>query len=142
MHDGWRPPYAYTPGLTARHPDDLFDPIKADPTFPDGRAFIFGLAFLRGEFYWEAHEVLEAVWLECPKNSAPQILVQALIQIANAGLKLRMNRPKAAKRLMEIAEGLWHEFAMRGDGVLRPKQLREIRDLKASMEMKYNAVNS
>lgn len=39
-------------------------------------------------------------------NSPERALVQAVIQLANAGLKARMGRPKASRRLMLLAEGL------------------------------------
>lgn len=98
----WRPPHAYVPGETARHPETLFDALKADAQV----AWLTGLAFLRDGFYWEAHEVLEAVWMGLPPNSAEKLLVQAVIQIANARLKRRMGRDAAAARLIARADEL------------------------------------
>ena len=42
--------------------------------------------------------------MACPPNSAEHRLVQALIQLANAELKLVMDQPRAAARLCGIAE--------------------------------------
>jgi len=69
-------------------------------------AFRHGLHYIDTGFYWEAHEVLEPVWMALPETSEERRLVQALIQIANAGLKLEMGRPRAAARLCAIAHQL------------------------------------
>lgn len=61
-----------------------------------------GWTFLNAGCYWEAHEVWEAVWLALPPNSAERRFVQAVIQLANALLKEKMNRPNAARRLAEV----------------------------------------
>jgi hypothetical protein len=44
--------------------------------------------------------VLEAVWIASPKNGRDRVALQAVIQLANAGLKLRMGRDRAAMRLL------------------------------------------
>ncbi|MCV3271755.1 DUF309 domain-containing protein [Roseobacter sinensis] len=105
-----RPPHAYVPGRTARHPEGWFDHIKAsaqDTATPDAlrhtAAFRTGLAYLGAGYFWECHEVLEAIWLRTPDPSPERELVQALIQLANARLKLAMRRPKAAGRLCDMS---------------------------------------
>ncbi|MBO6637790.1 MAG: DUF309 domain-containing protein [Roseitalea sp.] len=77
-------------------------------------AFIAGTDFFENGFFWEAHEVWEAVWMACPPNSAEHRFVQALIQLANAELKLAMDKPHAAMRLCAIAEGHLSEAALSG----------------------------
>lgn len=103
------PPFACVPGKTDRHPEDWFDPIKAsvsDDASPRDlhhtKAFKAGLAYFESGYFWECHEVLEAVWLRTIKNSPERELVQALIQLANARLKLRMGKPRAAARLCDM----------------------------------------
>jgi predicted metal-dependent hydrolase len=100
----WRPDWAYVPGRTPRHAEALFDPLKgiAEPleASPAWRA---GLVFFREGFFWEAHEVWEAVWLAAPPNGAERCLVRGLIQTANARLKQAMDRPQATVRLEAIA---------------------------------------
>lgn len=100
------PPHVYVPGQTARHPDTLFDDIKSSVRTgmrPDQLhhtdAWIAGLAYLDAGYFWESHEVLEAVWMQTPEQSVERDMVQAVIQLANARLKLLMHRPKAAARL-------------------------------------------
>lgn len=104
-----RPSHVYIPGQTARHPEDWFDEIKASigPDTPldelhETAAFQTGLAYLSAGYYWECHEVLEAVWMRTNDPSAQRDVVQALIQLANARLKLLMDRPRAARRLCDM----------------------------------------
>lgn len=73
------------------------DELAASPAMQAGRRF------LHAGFGWEAHEVLEPVWMACPPNSPARHMAQALIQIANARLKDRMDQPGAAARLRRIA---------------------------------------
>lgn len=103
------PPFACIPGKTARHPEDWFDPVKASVTpdiatadLPQTVAFRTGLAYFGAGYFWECHEVLEAVWMATKDPSPARDMVQALIQLANARLKLRMERPRAAHRLCDI----------------------------------------
>lgn len=111
-HD-WRPEHRYIPGQTPRHPEDLFDDIRntvhSCKDLRKCHAMSMGRAFYDDGYYWEAHEVLEAVWLNLGPNSGERYAVQALIQLANGRLKLRMGMPKAAVRLADIAQDLWEK---------------------------------
>lgn len=107
------PRYAYIPGQTARHPDDAFDAIRKTAVHGQGvdqlarcEAFRAGLYYFDQGYFWEAHEVLEPVWLALPEDSVERQFVQGLIQLANGRLKLRMGRLKAALRLVGQARGL------------------------------------
>ena len=106
------PPHAYIPGQNARHPEDWFDEIKSSVetgmsvnALAQTQAFQAGLAYLEAGYFWECHEVLEAVWLQTPEGTSEREMVQALIQLANAQLKVRMHKPKAARRLCKMVEG-------------------------------------
>lgn len=105
----WWPPHAYVPGQNARHPEDLFDLLKASvsaniPTqaLHETEAFRAGLRFFHAGFFWECHEVLEAVWMQTPQGSPEREMTQAVIQLANARLKVRMGKPRAVRRLLEM----------------------------------------
>lgn len=107
------PSHAYVPGHNERHQEDAFDAIRA--TAVPGQnaeqlacceAFRTGLYFLEKGYYWEAHEVLEPVWMLLPDGTVDRRFVQGLIQLANGRLKLRMGRLKAALRLVGRARGL------------------------------------
>ena len=115
------PGWAYDPGRD-RAPDR--EPLEIakqllPPRFErfvpaDDAAFQYGLMLHDGGFYWEAHEIWEAVWKAAPMNGRDRLALRALIQIANAGLKLRQARPRAAARLIEEARGLLGELSARG----------------------------
>lgn len=119
MTPGDFPGHAYVPGQTPRHAPGAFDPIRATvhPGLPvealrTSPAFVTGLGWIGEGYFWEAHEVLEPVWMACPDPGAERELVQALIQIANAGLKRRMGRDKAVARLCDrVADHLSAAFA-------------------------------
>ncbi|MGI9370631.1 MAG: DUF309 domain-containing protein [Ruegeria sp.] len=69
------------------------------PQLVKSEAWLAGWTLFRQEYYWEAHEVWEPVWLHLPPNSAERLVVRACIQLANALLKEKMGWPKAALRL-------------------------------------------
>lgn len=106
------PPHVYVPGATPRHPEDRFEAIKASVTgdVPVARlhetaAWQAGRAYFDAGYYWECHEVLEAVWMQTPEGSQERDMTQALIQLANARLKITMQRPRAAFRLCNMVAG-------------------------------------
>jgi predicted metal-dependent hydrolase len=115
------PRWAYNPGTDGapdREPLEAVKqlvPVRFDGFVPaDDTAFRYGLALHDGGFFWEAHEIWEAVWKAAPMNGRDRIALQALIQIANAGLKQRIARPRAAARLIEEASALLGELSARG----------------------------
>ncbi len=106
------PSHAYVPGQTARHPENWFDAIKASVTqdvpvaeLDQTEAWQAGLEYLAEGYFWECHEVLEAVWLQAPEGSPERAMTQGIIQLANARLKVRMRRPRAALRLCDMVKG-------------------------------------
>lgn len=118
------PPHAHIPGVNARHAAGMFDAIRASVEGVDvtrlhrTKAWQHGLTYLEKEYFWESHEVMEAVWLACPPNSPEKLFVQSLIQRANAGLKRRMGMQKAADRLEQEAARLRSEAQRRKPGGL------------------------
>ena len=69
-------------------------------------AFCTGLYYFRSGYFWEAHELFEPVWMALEEGSDDRRFLQALIQLANAQLKIKMQRPKAAKRLCMMVRDL------------------------------------
>lgn len=109
------PPHAYRPGQTPRHPEGAFDALRA--TAGDGlasQAYHLGLDWLEQGYFWEAHELLEPVWMAAPPNSAERLMLRGLIQLANAKLKAAMGREAASDRLMLIAARDLTEAERRG----------------------------
>ncbi len=109
------PPYAHRPGRNARHYPALFAAVRAatpDVTDgPDNPAWRHGLRLLKAGYFWEAHEVLEPVWLNAPPNSREREAVRGVIQTANAALKAVMDQPNAAARLTALAATCFGEAA-------------------------------
>lgn len=110
------PDHVYIPGQTERHKEDAFsalcasvDPAMSVDELAQSEAFKHGLLYLEYGYYWEAHEVLEPVWMVLNHKSEERCFVQALIQIANAHLKNLMDREKAVQRLCRIARELLDE---------------------------------
>jgi len=103
-------------------------------------AFQIGLQFIEAEYYWEAHEVLEPVWMALEEESDERRFVQGIIQLANGLLKIRMNRPKAAYRLSHIARDLVNSTGCEAImGLNRATIIKQIDDLEREGFMLYNA---
>jgi hypothetical protein len=114
------PRWAYDPGKDRtpdREPLEIAKrlvPLRFERCVPaDNAAFRYGLALHDGGLFWEAHEIWEAVWKAAPMNGPDRLALRALIQIANAGLKQRQARWRAAARLIEEAAALLVELATR-----------------------------
>ncbi|MEM8750547.1 MAG: DUF309 domain-containing protein [Pseudomonadota bacterium] len=110
------PGHIYVPGKTARHDEAFLDPVKAlaaqvttDDTALENIAWLFGLRLIDEGYFWEAHEILETVWMQARPNSREKHLVQGVIHLANAGLKEKMERPVAAERLRHLALACFNE---------------------------------
>jgi hypothetical protein len=101
------PRWAYVPGLESDADHDTLWQAKAlvPPAF---RGFVparhpalrYGIALNDHGFYWESNQILEAVWAAAPSGGRERVLLRACIQIANANLRLRMQKPHAAARLL------------------------------------------
>jgi len=101
------PAHRYVPGVNGRHADAFFDPLKTDVTkgmteaqMQASLAWQAGAAYRAQGYFWECHEVLEALWIAAPDGPV-RSYIQAVIQMANAQLKVKMGRPKATLRLCE-----------------------------------------
>ncbi len=114
------PGHAHVPGSGSK-PDmapleaakALVAPETSANAWQDNAAYLYGHDLLDAGFFWEAHEVWEAVWLNCPPNSAEKLMLRMLIQQANARLKLVMGRRNAAERLAAEVEALRIDLAGR-----------------------------
>jgi hypothetical protein len=124
------PQWAYVPGETdedAADHDTLWQAKALVPSRFGGYvparhpALRYGIALNDRGYFWESQEILEAVWAAAPQGGRERILLRACIQIANANLRLRMQKPHAAARLFGealeelIALGL-RKAAAGGDG--------------------------
>jgi hypothetical protein len=103
------PRWAYVPGETGEAEADHDTLWQAKALVPSRfRDFVparhpalrYGIALNDGGYFWESQEVLEAVWAAAPQAGRERNLLRACIQIANANLRLRMLKPRAAARLL------------------------------------------
>jgi len=62
-------------------------------------ALRYGLSLNDHGYFWEAREILEAVWAAAPQGGRERILLRACILIANGNLRLRVEKPGSAGRL-------------------------------------------
>lgn len=108
------PTYRHIPGRNDRPDMAFFDGIKAE----SDTAWLYGIRLFNAGFFWEAHEVLEPVWLGAMPNSRERHLVQAIIHLANGLLKETMERPNARRRLAGLARGRLFEAFPDGRGKL------------------------
>lgn len=114
------PRWAYVPGDARGADHERLAAVKAlvpsrfEGVVPSQHpALRYGLALNDAGFFWECHEILEAVWAAAPQGGRDRILLRACIQIANANLKLKMQRAPAAARLEAEALAGFDELAIR-----------------------------
>jgi hypothetical protein len=124
------PRWAYVPGETAEAEADRDTMAAALALVPSRfRGFVparhpalrYALALNAAGYFWESQEILEAVWAAAPQGGRERVLLRACIQIANANLRLRMQKPHAAARLLGEASKELNALGVRkvraaGDG--------------------------
>ena len=105
------PRYRYVPGLHAhpfRHVDghmytDGSAPSEApwDPNTPweQDERYLWGADLFDHRYYWESHEVWEALWHSATPGAPVHRLLQSLIQFAAATLKMHTGHHGGARRL-------------------------------------------
>jgi hypothetical protein len=124
------PRWAYVPGESEEAGADYDTLAQAKLLVPARfRDFVparhpalrYGIALNDSGYFWEAQEILEAVWAAAPQGGRERILLRACIQIASANLRLRMRKPHVAARLLGEALGELNALGARktiaaGDG--------------------------
>lgn len=107
------PLYRFVPGES---PHPRKDPRghsygKADPapeTFRPGSwrhsgLYRYGIDLYNHSYWWESHEVFEALWRAAGRDTEQGRFFQALVQLAAANLKAFMNNHRAAANLRRAA---------------------------------------
>ncbi|MCK6448326.1 MAG: DUF309 domain-containing protein [Planctomycetes bacterium] len=95
------PAHAFVPGRTARHQartDGASRELgRALPPerWREDEDYLFGVDLYHAGFLWEAHEAWERPWL-ASNDERQRRLLQALIQLAAACLRLEMNEPSSS----------------------------------------------
>jgi Domain of unknown function (DUF309) len=102
------PRWAYLPGDTYEPDADYETLAQVKLMVPSAfRGYVparhpalrYGLSLNDRGYFWEAREILEAVWAAAPQGGRERILLRACILIANGNLRLRMEKPGSAGRL-------------------------------------------
>ena len=88
------PAYAFVPGGPWPHPRTPDATPHAVPPVVDGgwdksAAYLRGVQLFNGGYYWEAHEIWEALWHAHGRVGSTAELLKALIKLAAAGVKVR-----------------------------------------------------
>jgi len=104
------PAYRHFPGRTT-HPDR--DPVGHAMGKPDAAPvsllevswqkslrYLYGIDLFNAGYYWECHEVLEGLWLATGRKTKAGHTMQAIIQLAAAHLKIGLDQPLGARRLI------------------------------------------
>jgi Domain of unknown function (DUF309) len=105
------PRWAYVPGETEAAADsETLDQVKRlVPTAFRGYlparhpAIRYGMALNDRGYFWEAQDVLQTVWAAAPQGGRERTLLRACILITDANLRLRMQKPSAAVRMLNEA---------------------------------------
>ena len=108
------PQWAYVPGETTEAEADYETLAQAKLLVPSRfRGYVparhpalrYAISLNDHGYFWESQEIMEAVWAAAPQGGRERILLRACIQIANANLRLRMQKPHAAARFFGEALG-------------------------------------
>src|SRR5258707_8574523 len=119
------PQWAYVPGEMAEDDADHDTLWKAKSLVPSRfrdyvparhPALRYGIALNDRGYFWESQEVLETVWAAAPQGGRERILLRACILIATANLRLRMQKPHAAVRMLGEALGELEALGPRSAG--------------------------
>ncbi|MGC8642066.1 MAG: DUF309 domain-containing protein [Isosphaeraceae bacterium] len=114
------PPYSYVPGGRWPHPTTSPEghsrhrprspvaPIE-DDRWADSAAYLRGVALFNAGYYWEAHEAWEGLWLAQRRRGAIAAVIQGLIKLAAAGVKIREGRPVGVRSHAARAALLFEE---------------------------------
>ncbi len=108
------PAYRHFPGQTT-HPDR--NPIghamgKPDPKphslnevpWQQSASYLYGIDLFNAGYWWECHEILEGLWLATGRTTKAGHTMQAIIQWAAAHLKVAMDHPIGARRLISHSQ--------------------------------------
>ena len=108
------PRWAYVPGVSEKSGADYETLAQISALVPPRfggyvparhPALRYGLTLNDRGYFWEAQEILEAVWAAAPQGGRERILLRACILITTANLRLRMQKPHVAARLLGEALG-------------------------------------
>ena len=103
------PPYAYVPGVhphprrsprghSFKLPPPSEEPWRREQGRPDPR-WLAAVDLYNRAFFWESHELWEALWHGQKRQGAEALVLKALIQTAAAHLKILQEAPRGIEIL-------------------------------------------
>ena len=119
------PRWAYVPGASDKTAADYDTLARVTALVPPRfggyvparhPALRYGIMLNDRGYFWEAQEILEAVWAAAPQGGRERILLRACILIATANLRLRMQKPHVAARLFGEALAGFEALGVRSAG--------------------------
>lgn len=100
------PAFAYVPGGPWPHPNrsrptgDEPPPPPIEPgAWGESRPFLRGVELFNAGYYWEAHEAWEGLWMAHGRRGPTAAVLQGLIKLSAAALKVREGRPGGVRSL-------------------------------------------
>lgn len=103
------PSYAYVPGYRAhptrdpnghdQGPDPEDIPAVTDLRhWQENRIYLGGIDLFNHGYYWEAHEMWEALWHRSDGDAVTAMFLKGLIKLTAAGVKIREGNPRGARK--------------------------------------------
>ncbi len=134
------PPYSFVPGKTPHPKSDHAGysyGVASQPCAPvdparwwESKPYLYGLDLFNSQFYWEAHEQLEGLWLAAGRTGPVADFLKGLIKLAAAGVKHREEKPPGVKSHACRAAELWRGVARSaGEGLFLGLPLGDLIDL-------------
>ena len=105
------PPYHFIPGK-AQHPEKEGGYLRGttieafdfnENNFKANETYLYAIDLFNNEYYWEAHVYWEVLWNFVGRKTSQGFFLQALIKLAAAGVKEKLNQEQAAKGHIERA---------------------------------------
>jgi hypothetical protein len=119
------PRWAYVPGISEKDSADYETLARVTALVPARfhgyvparhPALRYGIALNDHGYFWEAQEILEAVWAAAPQGGRERTLLRACILIATANLRLRMRKAHVTVRLLGEALSELDALGLRSAG--------------------------
>ena len=119
------PRWAYVPGISEKDRADCETLARVTALVPARfqgyvparhPALRYGIGLNDHGYFWEAQEILEAVWAAAPQGGRERTLLRACILIATANLRLRMRKAHVTVRLLGEALSELDALGLRSAG--------------------------
>ena len=92
--------------------------------------WLWGVDLFNAFFFWEAHEAWEGLWAAKPRDTDPALLLQGLIQIAAALLKVHLRSLAGARSLAESGTDKLNSITTRAPQLLGLDLARALSDFQ------------